>query len=498
MCLGLMALHRNMRSYIGKSVLLIVLSLLFLPFDTFVLFCLYCVNFFIPNAVGAGGRRSPRPMPRTILITGVGMTKGLALSRIFYRAGHHVIGADFEHGGVSVCGRFSKGLRKFYTLSAPDESNGATKYIQDLVSVIRREDVDLWVSCSGVASAVEDGQAKQVVEQQTDCVAIQFDAATTAMLHEKDTFMGKVSQLGLPMPETHNVTSRGAVHRVLHGSPKKKYIMKSIGVDDATRGDMTILPRRTLSQTYTHIAQIPISPSNAWVLQEYVRGKEYCTHALIIRGKVKAFVACPSLELLMHYEALPPDSALSQAMLRFTRQFAARSNGEFTGHLSFDFLVDEIPTEKGVDSILRPIECNPRAHTAVALFDGQSRAMADAYLSALGRDMNGSTSESTAAIVFPAYPPHKYYWIGHDLVTKLLAPLPDVLGGRMSISAYFGEVVSFIDHVVFWKDGTFEVWDPVPWWWLYHVYWPGQFLASVLQGRRWSRINVSTIKMFVC
>lgn len=48
----------------------------------------------------------------------------------------------------------------------------------------------------------------------------------------------------------------------------------------------------------------------------------------------------------MHYEALPPESALSRAMLQFTRVFAAKSGDDFTGHLSFDFLMDEVVTER--------------------------------------------------------------------------------------------------------------------------------------------------------
>jgi catechol O-methyltransferase len=49
-----------------------------------------------------------------------------------------------------------------------------------------------------------------------------------------------------------------------------------------------------------------------------------------------------------------------------------------------------------------------------------------------------------------------------------------------------------------WKDGTFEVWDPWPAFWLYHVYWPVQFVLAVVQGKKWSRLNVSTTKMFMC
>lgn len=456
-------------------------------------------------------RRSLSFCPKTVLVTGVGMTKGLALARMFYDAGHDVIGADFEPHGVPVAGRFSRALRRFYALPKPTEEDGSAYYIHDLLNIVRRERVQVWVSCSGVASAVEDGQAKEVLERRSDCIAIQFDVATTTTLHEKYSFIQHTRSLGLPAPETHNVTSRTAVHKVLNASPRgpktrKQYIMKSVGVDDALRGNMTLLPRRTMSETYHHISNIPISDSKPWVLQQYIRGKEYCTHALVVNGHVKAFVACPSAELLMHYEALLPTSSLSRSMLRFTQEFAARSAGQMTGHLSFDFLVDESVTEKGLDMVLQPIECNPRAHTAVVLFNGLGQEMVSAYLSALDPipHMNGSSEPQSSDpdadnddILAPTRPA-RYYWLGHDIVTLLFLPLLSLLQGKMGIGTYAQGLQQLVTRVLFWKDGTFEAWDPLPWWWLYHIYWPGIFLASLLGGERWSRVNVSTGKIFRC
>lgn len=496
-----------------QNISLILISLLFLPLSTFLLLCSYALHPIYAHSFARRRiRRSLSFCPTTVLVTGVGMTKGLVLARMFYDAGHDVIGADFEPNGVPVSGRFSRALRRFYTLPKPTENDGSAYYIHDLLQIIRRERVQIWVSCSGVASAVEDGQAKEVLERRSDCIAIQFDVATTTTLHEKHTFIQHTRSLGLPAPETHSVTSRAAVHKVLNASPsggtkaKKQYIMKSIGVDDALRGNMTLLPRRTMSETYQHVSNIPISVSKPWVLQQYIRGKEYCTHALVVNGHVKAFVACPSAELLMHYEALPPTSSLSRSMLRFTQEFAARTPGQITGHLSFDFLVDESVTEKGLEMVLQPIECNPRAHTAVVLFNGLGKEMAAAYLSAIDPtpQMNGSLEpQSTDAdaehdsILVPARPA-RYYWLGHDVVTLLFLPLLSLLRGKMGIRAYVQGLQQLVTRVLFWKDGTFEAWDPLPWWWLYHVYWPGIFLTSVLGGKRWSRVNVSTAKVFGC
>lgn len=524
------------RLHLAQNASLILLSLLFLPVSTILLFASYIARPFLSNEDAARKRirrsagRNPDFRPKTILVTGVGMTKGLFLARTFYKAGHDVIGADFEPNGVPVCGRYSKALRSFHSLPKPNEKVGAAYYIDALLHVVRKEKVDLWVSCSGVASAVEDGQAKEVLERRSDVRCIQFDVVTTQMLHEKDTFVAQTQRLGLPTPETHNVTSRAAVHKVLHESPrtKKQYIMKSVGMDDASRGDMTLLPKRTLSETYNHVSAIPISGNKPWVLQQFIKGREYCTHALIVKNEVKAFVACPSSELLMHYEALPSDSALSRAILRFTEEFVRRSGSDMTGHLSFDFLIEEVVSEKGAQMTLSPIECNPRSHTAVVLFHGQENAMAEAYLTALTPGTKGMReradtygyAETQPEPSFPVTPtktrpningrtpappetsapitplnPRRYYWLGHDLVTLLLLPL---LHRQISIPAYLRRCGTFLTRVLFWKDGTYELWDPLPAWWLYHAYWPGQFLAMILKGGRWSRVNVSTCKVFGC
>lgn len=508
--------------HFAQNLGLILTSLLFLPLTTTLLILSYASSISLSNEPSTRRRirSSPTFRTRTVLVTGVGMTKGLSLARTFHLAGHDVIGADFQPYNILPCGRFSRSLRKFYALPKPTPgADGATFYINALLRLVQRENVDLWVSCSGVASAVEDGQAAEMLSRRSDCTSIQFDVHTTQTLHEKDTFIAQTRSLGLPVPETHNVTTRAAVHRVLHESPrtKKRYIMKSVGTDDTTRGDMTVLPRRTLSETYTHLSAIPISDSKPWVLQQYIPGgREYCTHALIINNTVRAFVACPSLELLMHYEALPADSPLSKAMLRFTQEFASRYPGRLTGHLSFDFLIEERVSEKGAEMGLVPIECNPRAHTAVALFRGREKEMAEIYLGACDGpvpSMNGNTEPSHQQLpppppdpLTPLPHPPKFHWTGHDIFTLLLLPLLSIISILLlrtpktahPLQDLETNIYKFLEYMLVWKDGTYELWDPLPFWCLYHIYWPGQFLASALQGRRWSRVNVSTCKMFEC
>ncbi|KAF2725636.1 hypothetical protein K431DRAFT_309248 [Polychaeton citri CBS 116435] len=517
------SLHR------AQNIVLILLSIALLPLDTYILFVSYFLRIFtsaraITNRRDVRGPHTTYFQPRNILVTGVGMTKGLALARIFFAAGHNVIGADFEPSFIpTACGRTSRALRAFYKLAKPSHGTGdEDKYTQSILDIVRNENIDIWVSCSGVASAIQDGIAKEAVEFLTKCKCVQYDVATTKKLHEKHSFIDYTRSLNLSVPETNTVTSKAAALHVLDdvyaAGSSKRYVMKYIGTDDAFRGDMTLLPLPTPAETKQHISRLPISEERPWILQQYISGPEFCTHALVVRGEVKAFVACPSAELLMHYEALAPESALSQSMLRFTQEFAAAGGASFTGHLSFDFLVEDMEVhvaerDPARNVKLYPIECNPRAHTAVCLFS-ETPELADSYLTLLkpvkhsssrssSRSKPGKTNGLAPKPLYPRQPTKNYYWIGHDLVEMVFLPIISLFvdsdySGGLSFNPVFERIITFFEHLLLWKDGTFELWDPLPAWWLYHVYWPLQFVLALICGQKWSRVNVSTSKMFMC
>jgi catechol O-methyltransferase len=479
-----------------RDAALILSSLLFLPFSTFILVASYVFSTVFQSRVKVVRQRAlkaPAFRPRTILVTGVGMTKGLCLARMFYKAGHNVVGADFSDFS---CGKHSIALQKYYRLQKPSASTGSTAYIRGLIDIIVENDIELWVSCSGVASAVEDGQAKEIIEARTECKAVQFNVEDTQLLHEKHTFIEHTARIGLTVPETYTVTSQVQAEKILKNSTTgRHFIMKPVGMIDAARSDMTLLPMTSLQATENYLTQHEISEKSQWILQQYISGPEYCTHALIIHGVVKAFVACPSADILMHYEALPARSPLHRKMLDFTNSYAKEGGKDFTGHLSFDFMVEKEALTDLETAIIYPIECNPRAHTAVALFNDDAPSLVNAYMSIFEADQDKMSTESQ--LVTP-HTVRKYYWVGHDLFELVLLPTLSLILLQTSLSEFVGGVRTFITHVLHWKDGTYEVWDPLPWWWLYHMYWPLQFWSSLVGRKKWSRMNVSTTKMFQC
>lgn len=440
------------------------------------------------------------------------MSKGLNIARAFYRAGHHVIGADFEPYCIPVCGHFSKSIRKFYRMHKPSEKPGAAgSYIRNIAHIIEKENVELWVSCSGVASEIEDGVAAELVELRTNCVAVQFRAELTEMLHEKYSFIKHTTDSGLNVPLTYRVLSVKDALTILHprDGPMADmlFIMKPEMVDDSVRGNMTLLPLRSRKETDTHVRSLKPSFRRPFVLQQYVSGREYCTHSIVLKGKIHAFVTCRSSDMLMHYKALPPSSALSQAMLHYTTTYIQKTSRliPINGHFSLDFLIDEgiadvqerilRATDSEIEKLqnsLFPIECNPRAHTAVVLLNDQAEKMADAYLTLLP----GYESSCKLVVPTPDTVNTGYYWIGHDLVTKGLLPILELIAFQNGIFNLLTEWIEFGEHLLLWKDGTHEIWDPWPAWCLYVLFLPGNFCLSIWERKWWSRCNVSTGKFF--
>lgn len=480
-----------------KNLALLFLSFIFLPIDTIVILAVYLRNRHTRPRV----RHDAPSSRKTILVTGVGMAKGLALARQFHRAGHRVIGADFH--GLSM-GRASAAIDKFFALPSPsktalesDDDIGDDDYAFALLELVKKEKVDLWVSNSDVSAAMQDALARDMIESQTSAKAVQLSAEHVRLLHEKDSFIAHVRSLGLDVPDTEIVQTRPAIIDFLNKrgglrmkpGASQRYLLKPVGVNDVARYDMPLLPMASEQETLRRIDQAPVE-SGSWIMQEFIQGFEFCTHALVVRGRVRSFVACPSADLLMHYKALDAELPLSKAMLRFTEEVAADAGEDFTGHVSFDFLIKSgLGQDAKEDEVkIYPIECNPRVHTAVVLFN-DTPGIVDEYLRVL--DPPSQDAERLRPPVIPTRPA-SYYWIGQDFVERLLYPAYQKFPRLPHRSA---EVRSFVNHVQNWKDGTFETWDPWPWWWLHHVYWPVQFARYLVWGR-WQKINVSTGKAF--
>jgi hypothetical protein len=195
------------------------------------------------------------------------------------------------------------------------------------------------------------------------------------------------------------------------------------------------------------------------------------------------------------------------AKLKTSASRGGASNYRLTGHFSFDFIVDS-------EGTLYPIECNPRIHTAIVLLAGYDPSkMAASYF---GKKENGlicppETARERFSWTFHALPLALADYILPKSWQRKLHPLLedssldiDPLECKVPAITISPPVRSTLDEILAnyvsgsEKDPMLDLADPMPfamqnltWFWLL-------FRLVFIQGKGWSRVNVSTSRLFSC
>lgn len=90
------------------------------------------------------------------------MQKSLLIARALARQGWRVVVVEEQGWGLLSPARFSRFVEAFHLVP----SGGGQRYVDALVSVARKEDVDLFVPCSGAGTTHEDALAAEVMRRQ--------------------------------------------------------------------------------------------------------------------------------------------------------------------------------------------------------------------------------------------------------------------------------------------------------------------------------------------
>lgn len=396
--------------------------------------------------------RAPSQQAKSILISGGKMSKALHLARMFHRAGHRVVLVE-SHSYWLIGHRFSRAVDKFYTLP----KSGAADYESALLALVQRERIDVYVPvCSPVAS-LHDSRAMPALSPY--CEVVHVEPSTIMQLDDKYQFAKAAERLGLAVPKTFLITEAAQVLAFDFVGQTRPFILKSIAYDSVRRLNLTQLTAQTLQAKAEFVRGLPMSPSNPWILQEFIAGQEYCTHGTFRGGELRVHGCCESSAFQINYQHI--DKPAIQA---WVQHFGAGL--ALTGQASFDFI------EAHDDGQLYAIECNPRTHSAITMFE-DSAALSAAYL---GGPLGTSPVQPT---------PHSRstYWIYHEL-WRLLAACTSLAALR----ARLGVIAAGRDAVFDWR-------DPWPFFMLHHWQIPLLLLRDVREQRGWLKIDFNIGKL---
>ncbi|KAJ5495078.1 hypothetical protein N7539_000194 [Penicillium diatomitis] len=457
-----------------------LLSALFIVIDT-VIFILLLV---FPRARAAVGGT---PIPHreieheTILISGIETTTGLVLARTWRERGFRIVGVDVVDPYLPIRpgGGMSKSVAAYYQVSKD-------RYVSQILDIVLREEVAIWIPCSPKCSPAEDAAVKQVVESRTACKSITFDPEMTALLSDKQSFREFLLSKHIPVPRHYQVNSRDSVHRILNGAPTKSYIIREIGPRAKRRG--ITLPGRTLSSTYTTVSELSISKDSPWTMDQQTRLGVLWADFLVIRGRVFSYHLWTEERWAYHQKALHLHQALASRALRIIQQMTSQEGERMTGHLSVKFLVDEEIEPTSVRYLLYVSDCVSGARAAEKIVR-HTQWPTEGYLAVLRPVLvlEGPITQSDS----------RDPWIFGAQSLDVLAEwcLTCILRAHDDQERFQERFQIEIGPYLFWKNTDLSAEDPLPWWWDLHVYrplcelWTLAKQVRTLIGRRVSSID---------
>ena len=367
------------------------------------------------------------PNAKRILLSGGGMTKALHLARLLSLAGHHIVLTE-EYSFTAH--RFSRAVAHF-CLSA--DSKIHAPYIQSIIDIVRREKIDIFVPVTHSWSECADSVIKKAL-LEFNCETFHGDLEQLQMLSDKYEFVTRARSFGLTVPKTYKITDPKQVLEFDFSKEPRQFILKSILDNNITRWDLIKLPCQTRQQTEEYLNALTISEEFPWVMQEFIPGKEYCTHGAMRNGELKLHTCCESSSWLLNYKHLDNKPLI----LEWIRDFSFKAN--LTGQASFDFI------ESYEDGRPYAIECNPRTHTAVATFYNHPR-VAEAYLN-LKQLADGPIQPYPSAC--------ETYWLYHQLwniftvksIGDLFCQLQKLFNGKEAICSIDDPLPFFLQYTV--------------------------------------------------
>lgn len=390
--------------------------------------------------------------PQNILVSGGKMTKALQLARSFHAAGHRVILIEGHKYWLSGH-RFSNAVSRFYTIPAPqDDPEG---YTQALLEIVKQEKIDVYVPVSSPVASYYDSLAKSALSEY--CEVFHFDADITKMLDDKFAFTDQARSLGLSVPKSFKITDPEQVINFDFSKETRKYILKSISYDSVRRLNLTKLPCDTPEETAAFVKSLPISPEKPWIMQEFIPGKELCTHSTVRDGELRLHCCSNSSAFQINYENV------ENPQIREWVQHFVKSLG-LTGQVSLDLIQAE-------DATVYAIECNPRTHSAITMFYNHP-GVAEAYL--------GKTP--LPAPLEPLTNSKPTYWIYHEIWR-----LTGIRSGK--------QLQTWLKNLVRGTDAVYRMDDPIPFLTLHHWQITLLLLKNLQQLKGWVKIDFNIGKL---
>jgi len=287
-----------------------------------------------------------------VLILGARAPACLEWARAFRASGWQVTAADSLNWPLT---RSSSAIHTYIKLPEP-RSNPAL-WIETLQHLVVARKINLILPICEEVFYLSNG----INQLNSSCRVMTSDFATLHRLHHKYQFAEMIAGWPITAPETWLLETDGAVTAL--SSSENELVFKPVYSRFASR---TLLrPKREA------LKKIHPTPTQPWVAQRFVAGREHCSFSLLVGGRLTAHTCYHPRYRVGSGSGIYFEPSDPPAIRAFLEKFGSETG--YTGQVGFDF----IETPGGQFHVL---ECNPRATSGVHLFDDQPQALVAALL----------------------------------------------------------------------------------------------------------------------
>jgi predicted ATP-grasp superfamily ATP-dependent carboligase len=278
-----------------------------------------------------------------ILLTSGRAPVTLELARLFSLAGYRVFVADsMKH---HLCSNSRYVFKNFFV---PPPRFQPADYIAALVEIVKEEKIDLLIPTCEEIFYISHGLSQLAPY----CQIFAEPLEKLNKLHNKWEFICRVENISLTAPQTWLIKSQQDLIDILNLPTPHKLILKPVYSRFASNVHI-------LTKLVHKIPNIEISETKTWVAQQFIAGKHYCSYSIAHHGKITAHAVYPTIFTAGKGSCIYFESVNHPQIFGWVQKFVEAEN--FTGQIAFDFI-------ESTDRIIYPLECNPRAISAIHLF----------------------------------------------------------------------------------------------------------------------------------
>jgi hypothetical protein len=257
--------------------------------------------------------------------------------------------------------RFSRYLKEYFRL--PEPRHQPEEWIDALVQLAIKHNID-WIipTCEEVFYLAWGASRFQGI-----CRLFTSDFDLLHRLHHKGEFAQLVQRWSLQAPTTQTVKT---IEELASFSDQtSRYVFKPAYSRFATS--------TLISPTPEALKLLKPTAEQPWVVQERIRGEEFCSYSLLREGQLLAHSVYQPRHRVGQGSGIYFEQVEITAIEPFVRSFGQLSG--YTGQLAFDWMCDQ-------QQNFWVLECNPRATSGIHLFDDQPEALLGALAPVLRED----------------------------------------------------------------------------------------------------------------